>query len=92
MTYRDEDGIPIRAGDHITFTFGIPPTRVLARLYDDKGATCIECLHPPDVKPKHEALKSLMKHYQVWKASPARVAAIKRHYVIARKDTPDEHS
>ncbi len=77
---RDEDGLPIKSGDHITFTFGIPPICVLARVTTTGGELWIECLSPPDVKPKRESLVRLMKWYQVWKASPQRVAAILRDY------------
>lgn len=72
---RDEDGVPIKDGDHITFTFGIPPICVLARLTTTGGDLWIECLSPPDVKPKREKLADLMRWYQVWKADPRRVAA-----------------
>lgn len=77
---RDEDGIPLKAGDHITFTFGIPPTSVLARLSQGSAGLCIDCLYPPEVQPKQEALSNLMKWYQVWKASPARIAAYTKQY------------
>lgn len=77
---RDEDGIPIKDGDHITFTFGIPPICVLARVTTTGGDLWIECLDPHDVKPKREKLADLMKWYQVWKAPAARVAAFKRSF------------
>ena len=77
---RDEDGIPIRPGDYITFTFGIPPTSVLCRVTSTGGPMAVECLHPPEVKPKHETLANLMGSYQVWKASQARVAAYNRDF------------
>lgn len=78
---RDEDGLPIKDGDHITFTFGIPPISVLARVQRKQGGDLwIECLSPPDVKPKHERLSDLMRWYQVWKAAPARVAAFLRDF------------
>lgn len=78
---RDEDGIPLKSGDYITFTFGIPPISVLARLSSTGGEMQIECLDPPDVKPKFENLKTVMKFYQVWKAPKARVDAVNRSYL-----------
>lgn len=76
---RDEDGTPIKSGDHITFTFGIPPICVLAVVSGEKDLQ-ITCLDPPDVKPKRESLKNLMKWYQVWKAPKERVSAYLRTY------------
>ena len=75
---RDGDGIPLKAGDYITFTFGIPPTCVTARIGADGSG--VECLHPPDVKPKHIALGEVMKYYQVWKASKQRVQAVLKSF------------
>ena len=77
---RDEEGLPIKDGDHITFTFGTPPITVLARVTTTTGELWIDCLTPPDVKPKREKLSELMKWYQVWKASPQRVAAYRKEY------------
>lgn len=79
MPIRDEDGIPIKSGDHITFCFGIPPISVLARV-TGSDELHIECISPPDVQPKREKLSTLMKYYQVWKASPQRVQAASRDY------------
>ena len=80
MIARDEEGVKINAGDHITFTFGIPPICVLARVTEYKGQLWIECLTPEDVRPKRTKLAELMKWYQVWKAAPQRVNAVKRRY------------
>lgn len=77
---RDEDGLPIKSGDYITFTFGIPPICVLARVTDTGGDMWIECLTPEDVKPKREKLSNLMKWYQVWKAPKARVSALLKSF------------
>lgn len=77
---RDDEGVPLKSGDHITFTFGIPPICVLARLSTTGGEFWLDCLHPADVKPKREKLSELMKYYQVWKAHPWRVAAYHRDY------------
>ena len=77
---RDEDGVPIRTGDHITFSFGIPPITVLCLVTSAGGPMQIECLEPADVKPKRESLANIMKWYQVWKAPKSRVDALKRNY------------
>ncbi len=77
---KDEDGIPLRAGYYITFTFGIPPISVLCRLSSTGGDMQVECLDPPDVKPKRESLANLMRHYHVWKAPQARFAAWNREW------------
>lgn len=81
----DEDGVPIRNGDHITFTFGIPPICVLAKVTSTGGDLWIDCLWPEGVTPKREKLANLMKWYQVWRAGSERVAAFNRSY---RKGKP----
>jgi hypothetical protein len=81
---RDEDGIPLKSGDHITFSFGTPLICVLARLSTIKGDLYINFLHPIDVTPKQYPLKELMRYYQVWKAHPWRVAAYHKDYSIGR--------
>lgn len=83
---RDEDGLPIRPGDYITFSFGIPPISVLCRVTSAGGPMQVECLDPPDVKPRREALASVMKWYQVWKAPKARIEAYNRDYRKAPHD------
>jgi hypothetical protein len=88
MTIRDEDGHPLKTGDHISFAFGIPPTSVLCRLNTEVGELWVNVLHPEDVTPKREKLSSLMTWYQVWKASPARVAAYHRDYRPAGSTDP----
>lgn len=85
---RDEDGVPLREGDYITFSFGIPPISVLARLSESKGEIWLTCLSPDDVTPKREKLSTLMKYYQVWKASQARVASVNRAMPHHTGDTP----
>ncbi len=72
---RDEDGITLKHGDHITFTFGIPPICVTARLVEGDKDWHVTCVHPADVKPKTTTLRDLTKYYQIWKASPERVRA-----------------
>ena len=75
---KDEDGVPLKHNDYITFTFGIPPICVTARVTQGHTGWGVECLHPADVKPKRTTLKDLTKYYQIWKASKPRVAAILR--------------
>ena len=77
---KDEDGVRLKHGDYITFTFGIPPTCVTCLLTHGAGGWSVECLHPPDVKPKHQSLPDLTKHYQIWKASKHRVRAVLRTF------------
>ena len=88
MTIRDDDGIPIKSGDYITFSFGIPPVSVLAKVHGEDHDLGIVCLDPADVKPKRESLKNLMKYYQVWKAQKGRISAYERTF--ARKEAPNE--
>lgn len=75
---KDDDGIPLKVGDYITFTFGIPPTCVTCQIMDSKDGWSVQCLHPQDVKPKVLPFAELTTHYQVWKASKQRVAAVLR--------------
>lgn len=75
---KDDDGVPLENGDYITFTFGIPPICVTARLSKGHTGWGVECVHPTDVKPKRIMLKDLTKHYQIWKAARPRVVAILR--------------
>lgn len=73
---RDEDGIPLRDGDYITFTFGIPPICVTARVSNIGDKWGVECIHPDGVQPKRCSLDDLTLHYQIWKAGKDRVAAV----------------
>lgn len=75
---KDEDGIPLKSGDHITFTFGIPPICVTARVSNIGDKWGVECIHPEGVQPKRCALDDLTRHYQIWKASKERVASVTR--------------
>ncbi|MBL8561419.1 MAG: hypothetical protein JNN06_03980 [Gemmobacter sp.] len=67
MSERDDDGAVLQEGDFVSFTFGIPPTRVVAQLYAKDGALWIHCIWPEDVKPQREKLSRVKKWYQVWK-------------------------
>jgi hypothetical protein len=75
---RDEDGIPLKDGDYITFTFGIPPICVTARVSAGEKDWTVTCIHPADVKPKTTPLRELTRYYQIWKASPERVRGATR--------------
>lgn len=81
---RDEDGVILKHGDYITFTFGIPPICVTARLSEGSAGWGVECLHP-DVTPKRTTLKKLTKHYQIWKASKQRVASVLRQLAVEER-------
>lgn len=80
MRVRDEDGVPLNVGDHITFSFGVPPTSVLAVIVEKGTHLWIECLHPDDVKPRQERLDRLMKWYPIWRAPKSRVSAASRDF------------
>ena len=82
---KDEDGVPLKVGDYITFSFGIPPTCVTCQITDGKDGWTVQCLHPQDVKPKALPFAELTQYYQVWKASKQRVAAVLRNF---REATP----
>lgn len=82
---KDDEGVPLKHGDYITFSFGIPPICVTARLSEGSAGWGVECLHPEDVKPKRTTLKELTKYYQIWKASKPRVAAVLRTYIEAEE-------
>ncbi len=73
---KDDDGVTLKHGDYITFTFGIPPICVTAMLTAGETGWQVECLHPTNVKPKHTSLADLTKHYQIWKAEKERVRAV----------------
>jgi hypothetical protein len=77
---KDEEGVTLKHGDFITFTFGIPPTCVTARLSLGPDGWSVECIHPEGIKPKHTSLSDLTRYYQIWKASKARVQAALRDF------------
>lgn len=77
---KDEDGVTLRDGDYITFTFGIPLICVVAQISEGSTDWGVNCLHPTDVKPKRTTLKELTKYYQIWKASPKHVSSITRDF------------
>lgn len=77
---RDEDGVKLRDGDYITFSFGIPPTSCLCRINHDGKEWIMTVIDPPDINPKQEKLAKMMKWYPIWKASKERVAAATKNF------------
>ena len=67
---RDEDGIPLKDGDYITFTFGIPPTCVTARVSNIGGKWGVECVHPASASSMLRAIPA-----EAVNALPARLIA-----------------
>lgn len=55
----DNDGETVRAGDVISFVFGIPGRRVEGRLFERDGQLIMPT---PDVTPKEATLPMLRKH------------------------------
>lgn len=84
----DDDGVALKHNDYITFSFGIPPTCVIARLTQGPSGWGVECIHPHDVIPRRSTLADLTKYYQIWKASKKRVNAIMRNYAPTKGLTP----
>ena len=78
---KDEDGVTLKSGDYITFSFGVPPIGVTARVTENEGSWSIYCIHPADVKPQSAKLSDLTKHYQIYKASRQRVDALMRTFI-----------
>lgn len=56
---KDEDGLPIRAGDVIQFSYGIPPVRVEAKIKDIDGTLYAMT---PGHKPDKCRLSELRRH------------------------------
>ena len=59
MVEKDNDGFPVRAGDRISFSFGIPPTSVEGVLFERGGKLIMPT---PSVKPQEATLDMLRKH------------------------------
>lgn len=60
----DDDGFEVRSGDWISFSYGIPPTRVDARVSTEKGKLIATVLG--DHRPRQVALASLRRHVGNW--------------------------
>lgn len=62
---KDEDGIQVKAGDWIAFSFGFPPLRVEAKIVERDGKLIALT---PDVTPKEAPLTTLKHHVGLfWK-------------------------
>jgi hypothetical protein len=64
LLMRDDDGIAVRAGDWITFSYGIPPVRVDAKVSTQKGRLVFTVLGPH--RPRQGELLSLRRHVGSW--------------------------
>jgi len=58
----DEDGEIVRCGDMISFTFGIPPTRVECMLYAGDRGLRARVVSPAGVKPSDVSIGTLRRH------------------------------
>jgi hypothetical protein len=59
LTDKDNDGFEVRAGDTISFSFGIPPQRVEGVLFERDGKLIMPC---EGVTPKEATLNQLRRH------------------------------
>jgi hypothetical protein len=60
----DDDDVPVKTGDWISFSYGIPPIRVDARLSTQKGVLTLTVLG--NHKPRTMALSRLRDHVGSW--------------------------
>lgn len=63
LMLKDDDGEEVRAGDMIVFSFGIPPTRVEARIVERDGNLIALT---PEHTPKETKLRSLRRYIGNW--------------------------
>ena len=72
ITDTDMDGVTVKAGDKIAFSFGIPGRRVEGVLFERDGKLIMPT---PDVTPKEATLDQLRYHvggfWKVGRHSPA---------------------
>lgn len=61
---KDDDGAEVSSGDWITFSYGIPPTRVDAKLSSRGGVLWGTVLGKH--KPREFALRTLQHHVGSW--------------------------
>ena len=61
---RDDDGDAVGPGDWITFSYGIPPVRVYARLSTQEGVLTLTVLG--NHKPRTMALAKLRGYVGCW--------------------------
>ena len=59
LSDKDNDGETVRAGDTISFSFGIPPKRVEGVLFERDGKLIMPC---NGVTPKEASLEQLRRH------------------------------
>ena len=57
---RDMDGEPVKAGDTVAFSYGIPPVYVEGVVFERNGRLI---LPTPGHKPEEESLWSIKRHY-----------------------------
>ena len=60
----DDDGFEVKSGDWISFSYGIPPVGVRARLYDRDGELWAVTLGKH--KPREIKLSQLRRHVGNW--------------------------
>jgi len=66
---KDDDGVPVHRGDWISFSYGIPPVGVRARLVERQGDLVAVTLG--NHKPKEMKLSRLRHYVGSWfKADP----------------------
>ena len=68
---RDSDGKWVTAGDWISFSFGIPPIYVKAKVYQEGKTLWYEIHSPKDVMPKTGKLRSLRLYVHEWWKIPS---------------------
>lgn len=61
---KDDDGFEVKGGDWISFTYGIPPVRVDARVFIRQGA--LTAVVVGRHKPREMKLRALRRHVGNW--------------------------
>lgn len=76
---KDSDGIPVSAGDTISFSYGIPPVGVRASVVEVAG---VLWALTPGHKPGRAKLKDLMRYVGgFWKVLPPKASDPKRREI-----------
>lgn len=72
---KDDDGVGVKSGDWISFSYGIPPIRVDARVFIRQGA--LTAVVVGNHKPREVKLRALRRYVGNWYKSngPARADA-----------------
>jgi len=60
---RDDDGVPTRAGDLVTFSYGMPPIRAIGRIINQKGRLLVST---PGCNTERGCLRSLRHYVGEW--------------------------